>query len=56
MCEVGFTMTLLGRVLETVEDGDFVPFRAMPSQTTPLVNKILLISSLNIHTSSSKKM
>lgn len=27
-----------------------MPFRAMPSQTTPLVNKILLLSSLNIHT------
>lgn len=54
--EMGFTMTFLGWVSETDEDGDFVPFRAMPSQTTLLVNKILLISSLNIHTSSSKKM
>lgn len=36
------TITLLGWVSETVEDGDFVPFRAMPSQATPLGNKIIL--------------
>lgn len=56
ICEMGFTMTLLGWVSETVEilNGDSVPFRAMPCQTTPLVNKIL--SSLNIHTLSFKKM
>lgn len=36
------TITLLGWVSETVQDGDFVPFRAMPSQTTPLGNKIIL--------------
>lgn len=36
------TITLLGWISETVEDGDFLPFRAMPSQITPLGNKILL--------------
>lgn len=46
----GVQYDIWGWVSETVEDEDFVPFRAMPSQTTPLVNKILLMSSLKIHT------
>lgn len=48
LCEMGLTMALLGWVSEPVEDGDFVPFRAITCQTTPLVNKFLLMSSLNI--------
>lgn len=56
VCEMGFTMTLLSWVSKTIEDGDFVPFRAMPCQTAPLLNKFLLMSSLNIRTLISEKI
>lgn len=46
----GVYCDIIGWVSEAVEDAHFVPFSAMPCRTTPLVNKILLMSSLNIYT------